>query len=143
MRADYRWADGKKRIEEIFHAPAHCPEPCGQVQFSQWQADIESRIATARAKQRGDGRDLTQKQAHAPAGKWYRWLVGQPEENPGNPNRCDSLCRTLRHLLIDVAGDPETGEIDIEAPEVREEIHSRLADQARTAQFLANNSEIP
>jgi hypothetical protein len=43
VKADHRGADGKRRAEEIFFAPADCPEPRAQVQFSQWQADIKNR----------------------------------------------------------------------------------------------------
>jgi hypothetical protein len=54
-------------------------------------------------------------------------------------------------LLEDAAGahrkaassrGPETYEIDMEAPEVRAEIHPRLADEAKTARFLANKGEV-
>jgi integrase len=41
-----------------------------------------------------------------------------------------------------VAADLETREIDFEAPEVREEIHPKLADEAKTAQFLASKGEV-
>ncbi len=40
--------------------------------------------------------------------------------------------------LVDTAGDPETWEIDMEAPEVREELHPLLARDARTDQFLTD-----
>jgi hypothetical protein len=48
-----------------------------------WIAEIESRIAAIRAKQRGERQALTQRQATALAGEWYKWFVGQREENPG------------------------------------------------------------
>jgi integrase len=111
------------------------------VLFSEWQADIKNRIATLRAKQRGEGHDLTQREARALAGEWYKWYVNQHEENPGQPRRWAELREVLFLLLEDVAGDPETGEIDMGAPEVREEIHPRLADEAKTAQFLASKGE--
>jgi hypothetical protein len=39
------------------------------------------------------------------------------------------------------SGDYETHEIDFEAPEVREQLHPLLADEAKTAQFLASKGE--
>src|SRR5258708_2342241 len=130
------------RSEELFHERADCPPPTAQVLHSEWIARIKSQIEALRAKQRGEGHDLTHRQAHALAGEWYRWFVGQHEENPGKYSRWDSLRSALSDLLIDVAGDPETGEIDMEAPEVRTEIHPRLADEAKTAQFLASKGEV-
>ena len=43
-------------------------------------------------------------------------------------------------MLEDVSGEPETLEIDREAGEVREETHPRLADEAKTAQFLGQQT---
>jgi len=140
VRADYQ-ALYRKHVDELFYAAADCPPQRAQVLFSQWQADIKNRIATLRAKQRGEGHDLTQREARALAGEWYKWYVNQHEENPGQPRRWAKLREVLFLLLEDVAGDPETGEIDMEAPEVREEIHPRLADEAKTAQFLASKGE--
>jgi integrase len=105
-------------------------------------AEVEGRITTLRAKQRGEGHDLTQRDARALAGEWYKWFVGQHEENPGEPSRWDGLRKALWHLLECLAGDDETDEIDMRAPEAREEIHPRLADEAKTAQFLACKGEV-
>jgi integrase len=111
------------------------------VLFSEWQADIKNRIATLRAKQRGEGHDLTQREARALAGEWYCWYVDQHEENPGEPRRWAKLREILFLLIEDAGGDPETLEIDMKAPEVREEIYPRLADEAKTAQFLVSKGE--
>jgi integrase len=140
VRTDYQALYGK-HVDELFYAPPDCPAQRAQVLFSEWQADIKNRIATLRAKQRGEGHDLTQREARALAGEWYKWYVNQHEENPGQPRRWAELREVLFLLLEDVAGDPETGEIDMEAPEVRQEIHPRLADEAKTAQFLASKGE--
>jgi hypothetical protein len=84
VRPDYQ-ALYTKHVEEVFHAPANCPSQGAQVLFSEWQADIKNRIATLLAKQRGEGHDLTQREARGLAGEWYRWFIGQYEENPGRP----------------------------------------------------------
>jgi hypothetical protein len=141
VRDDYRALYGK-RWEELFHAPASLPLSKAKVLHSEWEAQIDSRIAALRAKQRGEGRDLTPKEARALAGEWYKWYVGRHEENPGEANRWAKLREVLWLLLEDAAGDPETYEIDTEAPEVREEIHPVLADEAKTAQFLASKGEV-
>src|SRR5215467_12452356 len=84
VRADYQ-ALYAKHVEELFYAGPDCPRQRAQVLFSEWQANIKSRIATLGAQQRGEGHDLTQREARALAGEWYRWYVGQHEENPGRP----------------------------------------------------------
>jgi len=111
------------------------------VLFSEWQADIDNQIKAARAKQRGEARDLTQKEAFALAGAWYCWYTTTCDDNPGDASHWAKLHEILWDRLIDVAGDYETREIDFEAPEVREQIHPLLADEAKTAQFLASKGE--
>jgi hypothetical protein len=73
---------------------------------------------------------------HVLAGQWYRWFVGCHEENPGARSHWDELHEVWWDSLIDAAGDPETGEIDMQAPEVREKLHPLLARDARIDQFL-------
>lgn len=95
------------RWEELFRAPPDCTPQRAKVLRAEWEAEIENRIAALRANQRGEGRDLTQRQAHALAGEWYRWFIGPHEENPGKPDHWDDLYRGLIEWLEDVAGDPE------------------------------------
>jgi hypothetical protein len=47
----------------------------------------------------------------------------------------------LWDLVIDVAGDEETRTLGLEVPEVRTEVHPKLAGEAKTAQFLALKGE--
>jgi integrase len=141
VRPDYQGLYNKS-VEEIFHAPPDYPPQRAHALFLQWQGDIKNRIATLRANQRGDGHDLTRRDAHALAGEWYRWFVGQHEDNPGEARHWSKLREVLWLLLEDAAGDPETHEIDLEAPEVRDEIHPRLTDEAKITQFLINKGEV-
>jgi integrase len=136
VRNEYAALHGR-RWEELFRAPQDCTPQRAKALRNEWEAEIDTRIATLRAKQRGEGRDLTQKQAHALAGDWYRWFTALYEDNPGSPDRWDSLCEAL-DIVTPI--DPETGRIDWD--EVREEIHPRLADEAKTAQFLASKGEV-
>jgi hypothetical protein len=82
VRDDYEALYGK-RWEELFHRPPRLPLSKAKVDHSEWAAEIESRIATIRAKQRGEGHDLTPHQAQGLAGEWYRWYIRFHEENPG------------------------------------------------------------
>jgi hypothetical protein len=76
VRAEYRALYGRGR-EELFSASAGEKAQRAKVLCSEWLAEIENRIATIRAKQNGEGRDLTQREAQALAGEWYRgWALG-------------------------------------------------------------------
>jgi integrase len=131
-----------KRREEIFRAPADCPAARAKVMFSKWQSEIDSRFAALRAKQRGQGRDLTQRQAHALVGEWYRWFTAQHDENPGHPDKWrDRYKGWDAYLLYSAACDAEAGVIDLEAPGAREELYAPLAEEARTDEFLISRGE--
>jgi integrase len=140
IRDEYAQLYGKRR-EELFRAPPDVSPSRAKALRAAWEEEIETRYATLRAQKRGDGHDLTQRQAAALAGDWYRWFTGQHEDNPGNPSDWDKLCSVLWDRVIDVAGDPTTGTIDLEAAEVQSEIYPPLADEAKTAQFLASKGE--
>jgi hypothetical protein len=98
----------EKRCEELFHAPANCPPQRAKALHSEWEAEIDGRIATLRGKQRGEAHDLTQRQAQALAGEWYRWYTNPHEENPGEPGHWAKLREVLVGLLEDAAGATRT-----------------------------------
>jgi hypothetical protein len=77
-----------------------------------WLAEVEGRVATLRASERGKGQDLSQREADALAGEWYRWFTGLHLDNPGRPVRWASLYETLVWDIADK--DPETGERDLD-----------------------------
>jgi hypothetical protein len=106
------------RHEAKFHASASCPRPTARMRHSEWQAEVDGRIAAIRAEQRGEGHDLTGREARALAGEWYRRHVNQHEEDPTRPRGWAEL-REILFLLLEDGGDPETLEIDMEASAVR------------------------
>jgi integrase len=146
IRGEYQTLYGKG-WEELFNLPPGQSAQRAKVLFSEWQAEIDSRIAALRAKQRGEGRDLTQREAHALAGEWYRWFVGLYEENPGETRHWARLAERLTDAIMDATpwwdnNDPEFEHRDRAAePEAREVAHPMLADEAKTAQFLASKGE--
>jgi integrase len=137
-----------KRWEELFRAPAGCPPPRAKVLHSEWEGEIDSRIEALRAKQRGEGHDLTQREAQALAGVWYQWFISPHEENPGDPNRWAQRIERLTDAIYDATPwwddkDPEFLNRDrAKEPEVRKAVHPLLADKAETAQFLASKGEV-
>jgi hypothetical protein len=130
VRAEYA-ALYKARREAIFWRLASTPAAQAKAEFADWLALVERRIASIRAARGGKGRDITQREADALAGVWYRCYVDQHLDHPGEPNRWE----TLRDLLFDIAGDPETGALDLD----RSEVLKGVEVEARTPQFLLDH----
>jgi integrase len=141
VRVEYQRLYGPG-VEAIFWSPAGTAAQQAKARYAEWQALIERRITALRDAGGGRGQDLTQRQAGALAGEWYRWFVSLHEENPGERSHWAELHEVWWNALIDTAGDSETGEIDMQAPEVREELHPLLAREARTDQFLIDRGVV-
>jgi integrase len=133
----------KRRYEEIFRAPPDCPAARARVLFSEWQSEIDSRFAALRAKARGQGRDLTQRDAHALAGAWYRWFTSQHEESPGHPDRWRGEFDGWDAAVFQSESyDDETRSIDpSEALGPSGDLHAPLARAARIDEFLISKNE--
>jgi hypothetical protein len=71
------------RHEAKFHASASCPRPTARKRHLEWQAEVHGRIAAIRAEQRGEGHDLTRREARA--------LVGSATGPPCVPRPLGSL----------------------------------------------------
>jgi integrase len=111
--------------------------------FAEWEAEVAKRVAAIRAEQRGEGIDLSPKDAFGLAGEWYRWFVARHEDEPGRPERWDTEWWLLINALMEYAPDEvrERPMRDLEwtrEPEIREGARPILADRGHTAQFLAD-----
>lgn len=73
--------------EAKFTRPATLGEREARAAHAEWLALVEGRISLITAEVQGRGTDLTQKQAHALAGRWYRWKTERHGEDPGSPQR--------------------------------------------------------
>src|SRR5258706_107386 len=132
LRAAYQAAYGQS-WEVIFSAPPCTPVPQAKALHGKWLSEVELRISALRDVKAGKGRDLTQREADALAGQWYREFTSQHLDNAGSPTRWSSL----REILWDraaLAGDPEAGEVDFDDPEVL----SGIEIEAGTSQFLTD-----
>jgi hypothetical protein len=153
VREEYQRLFGKRSktgklgngYEVRFYAKPGTPHGVAKAQFSDWLAEVETRISTIRASRNGDGQPLTLRQAHALAGDWYRWYVGQREENPGKASRWAALEDVLIDQILSLAPDwyREDSLRDPECEWAREpgalvELHPVVADEAKTTQFLAS-----
>jgi hypothetical protein len=107
-----------------------------------WIGEINRRIATIRAARRGEGIELSHKDALALAGEWYTWFVTPREDAPGDPAHWDQLFWQLieameQHAPPEVREQPQHDLSWARDPDVRDGIRPVLADFGHTAQFLA------
>lgn len=99
----------------------------------EWSNKIEARIANIRAERRGEGQMLTPQDARMLAGEWYKWFVLQMAAN----KRPVTGWREYRDRAWDglyAATDPPGRSFDDVDMEY---LRPFIADEARTAQFLA------
>src|ERR1035437_1607150 len=146
VRADYQRLFGPG-WEAKLTLPADLPLPEAKAKFSEWLAEIETRIATIRARQRGEAQGLTRTQARALAGEWYQWFLARNEERPGGPEHWALVFDVLVDELRDL--DPEgmwaQGQnVDLERV-LRDNltgIRPFFSDHAHTGQFLASRGVV-
>jgi integrase len=146
VRAEYKRLYGVSSEVKLI-VPAGTPAHEAKIIASDFLADAETRIAAIRAAQKGEGQSLTQRQAFALAGEWYVWYVGRHEENPGTPEHWRTMWDVLI-LELENHASPEIHERPWENlewtrdPEVRAGIRPVIADEAKTAQFLASKGVV-
>jgi hypothetical protein len=149
VRTGYQKLFGPGWEAKLF-LPAGMPLPEAKAKFAEWLAEIETRIESIRARQRGEGQGLTQKQARALAGEWYSWFIARYEEAPGKPERWSRAFDELIDALDDM--DPEKmwaegrGSVDLEQvlqdKAILADLRPMIADWGHTAQFLASKGVV-
>ncbi|UPJ77838.1 MULTISPECIES: hypothetical protein [unclassified Bradyrhizobium] len=145
VRVEYQRLYGVKR-EAHLKLPADTPWHEAKTRKAEWEAEVETRIATLRAQRNGAGQPLTKLNAIALAGRWYNWFVKQYESDPGPAK----VWRELSDLFVWEVISPEAPDSYEEdprsdphwdwakEPKVREAVRPRVAEQARVATFLAS-----
>jgi integrase len=146
VRAEYQRLYGQQ-WEAKLTLPAGMKPQETKVRISEFTTTVETQIAAIRAAQRGEGQSLTQRQTFALAGDWYRWYVTRHEENPGTVEHWRVMWDVLITRLEDHGPDwvIEEGWRDLEwakEPEVRAGARPLIADEAKTAQFLASKGMV-
>jgi hypothetical protein len=142
LRDEYQRLYGKRREERWRCPQGTSPAQCKRL-YSEWVAEIAGRVEAIRAAMRGDGIDLSQTQAAALAGEWYRWFVARHENDPGRPERWDHEFWRFVEEMQRFAPDEVRAEPmrDLEwsrDPEIRADIRPIVADVGNTAQFLGS-----
>jgi integrase len=148
VREEYARLYGVRREAQL-KLPADTERYEAKTQLGEWGAEIETRIATLRAKKNGAGQPLTRLNAIALAGRWYTWFVGLHESDPGPAKRWREMSD---HLVWNVIYPeaPESYHENPKAdphwewqrePEVREAVRPQVAELARVATFLASEGK--
>jgi integrase len=144
VRDEHARLFGYKREAQL-KLPADTPRHEAKTRLAEWEAEIETRIATLRAKRNGEGQPLTKLNAIALAGRWYNWFVKQHEADPGPAKRWEELeDHFLYNVLYPEAPDSyhENYQADPKwkwsrEPDVRKAVRPQVAELARVATFLA------
>ncbi len=114
--------------EEKFSRPASLAEREARADHAHWLADVENRIALIASEVAGQGLDLTHKQAHALAGRWYKWKTERHADEPGAPQRWadefNRLIAAIGSVAETAAADraeptPQSAMPDINDPAIR------------------------
>jgi integrase len=145
VREAYKRHYGVSR-EALFKASANTSKAHAKAQCAEWIAEVETRIATLRAAEKGEGQPLTRVNAIALAGKWYLWFTRKHEDNPGAAKHWDDLTDYfLWEVLYPHAPEEyhEKPKADsswewAKEPEVRAAVRPVVAELGRTASFLIN-----
>jgi integrase len=132
-----------QRWEVKLTLPATLTPAEAKAQYGEWLTEVETRIETIRAGQNGNRQSLSQKQARALAGEWYRGFIALHEDNPGGKERWAQnfwalVSRLEEHAPESVLANSWKNLDWIREPEVLNGIRPAMADEARADQFLAN-----
>jgi hypothetical protein len=79
VREEYARLYGLKR-EAHLKLPADTPRHEAKAKLGEWVSEVETRIATLRARRNGEGQPLTRPNAYALAGRWYNWFIRSARE---------------------------------------------------------------
>ena len=71
--------------------------------YGSWNGRVRlgPRIEAIRARQRGEGQDLTPKDARALAGEWYQWFLARNQGRPGGAERWDITFEMLADEILE------------------------------------------
>lgn len=140
VRDAYKRVHGIAR-EERFRRPGTLPSDQAKQQFREWDSAISGRIAAFRTAAKGEGRSLTQREAHGLAGEWYIWFVDRYEDDPGESHHWDLIYDQLDAVYARFAPDdadhPDSDPRWMELPALRRHVHAHLVERGQMETFLA------
>jgi integrase len=137
VREAYKRTHGVSQ-EERFRRPGSLSAGSAKVEFRDWDATVTSRIEALRAAARGEGRDLSHREAHGLAGQWYRWFIDRHQDEPGPPQRWDFLHEQLEDARSRI-GIPDEEMLAVEdlpvTPAMRRHVRATVLELGEVASF--------
>jgi hypothetical protein len=106
---------------------------------AEFLATIERRIQTIRDAKAGRTRSLSEREALALAGEWYRSYIAQHEDNPGSPERWEDLGEGLDALLDRAVTQVDYDEYEVDPKEWRC-YQQAVAQEGGADRFLADKA---
>jgi integrase len=143
VREEYARQYGKSAEERLSIRPTDASSARREAQ--EWGAEIDTRFENIRAVRTGSGQPLSRKQALALAGEWYKWFVARYEEAPGDHRQWEGRWLSLLDELEELAPSAVRASANsgavwawIQTEEAAPLVRPIVADEAKTAQFLAS-----
>jgi integrase len=143
VREEYARLYGMSAEERLSIKPTDASGARREAQ--EWGAEIDTRFGNIRAARTDNGQPLSRKQALALAGEWYKWFVARYEEAPGDPRQWEGRWLGLLDDLEELAPSAVRTSANsgavwawIQTEEAAPLVRPIVADEAKTAQFLAS-----
>ncbi|HWU65162.1 MAG TPA: hypothetical protein VN112_24335 [Ensifer sp.] len=136
VRDEYQRAHGVRQ-EERFRHPSSMPAGQAKAEFAEWVSEVERRITALRTSKVGGAQELSTRQVHVLAGRWYDWFV-QQFESVSSVETYDFFYDQLQDVLEASGGlAPDDGEDREPSPRHLALIRAKVSELSRLPTFLA------
>ena len=136
VRDEYQRAHGVRQ-EERFRQPSSMPAGQAKAEFAEWVAEIERRISALRTSKAGGAQELSTRQVHVLAGRWYDWFV-QQFEGITSVETFDFFYDQLQDIREAFGGlSSDDGEDQEPSPRHTALIRAKVSELSRLPTFLA------
>ena len=139
VRDAYQRAYGVRQ-EERFRLTTDKSSGEAKAAFAQWVADIEGRIAALRSAASGEALELSHRELHDLAGRWYGWFIAQHADGDASIELWDHHYERYQQALSRFHSAHDHEEQDEEAerhPRVAAYIRATVQELSRLPTFLA------
>ena len=138
VRDAYQTAYGVRR-EERFRLSTDKSPGEAKAAFAEWLADIEGRIGALRAAITGKALELSHRQLHELAGRWYDWLVVQYADDQEPVEAWDFRYERYQDAVEAFGGDRRDDDEDRErSPRHAAKVRAVVLELSRLQTFLAS-----
>lgn len=138
VRDAYQSAYGVRR-EERFRLSADKSPGEAKAAFAEWLADIEGRISALRAATTGKALELSHRQLHDIAGRWYDWFVVQYADDQEPVEAWDFRYERYQDAVEAFGGDlPDDDEDRERSPRHAAKVRAVVLELSRLQTFLAS-----